>query len=147
MFGLVNWFHFQLKHFLFLQCQVTLCLSLMKFLPKGLAALLFIHALPNLCQRHILRDRRPSTVACPLAGRWRQMNCNSEYGEKKKICTEPTGAAMAEKNLLYRHDKPNEPANGRTPFICTLWVPFTSVSTVSRGYHSIVSLVYARKKP
>ncbi len=38
------------------------------------------------------------------------------YGEKKKISTEPTGAAMAEKNLLYLHDKPNDPIKEEPPF-------------------------------
>jgi hypothetical protein len=32
------------------------------------------------------------------------------FGEEKNIFTGPTKAAKAEQNLLYRNDKPNEPA-------------------------------------
>jgi hypothetical protein len=49
---------------------------------------------------------------------------------------------MKNKNLLYRHDKPNEPTEGRIPFIFFVFFesPFTSVSTVCRGYPSLASL-------
>ncbi len=69
------------------------------------------------------------------------------YGEKKKICTEPTGAAKAEKNLLYRHDKPNEPAKeGLLSFL--LFESYSPQFQQSAGATTlcIVSLVYARKK-
>jgi len=44
------------------------------------------------------------------------------------------------KNLLYRHDRSNEP-NKEGPLSYVLFEsPFTSVSTVSRGHPSIISL-------
>jgi hypothetical protein len=48
-----------------------------------------------------------------------------------------------DKNLIYQHDKPNEPTKeGPLPFVL-FEPPFTSVSTVSRGHHSLVSLLIA----
>jgi hypothetical protein len=44
------------------------------------------------------------------------------------------------KNLLYRHDKPNEPTKEGPLLIVLFESPFTSVSTVSRGHPSLVSL-------
>jgi hypothetical protein len=50
-------------------------------------------------------------------------------GEEKIFCTGPTRAANAEKNLLYRHEKPNEPTK-KGPLSFVLFGPsFTSVST------------------
>jgi hypothetical protein len=63
-------------------------------------------------QRHILTDRRPSTAACP-------QGIEIVYGGH-------------DKNLLFLHDKPNEPAKEiRTPSFVLFESPFTSVSTVS----------------
>jgi hypothetical protein len=58
-----------------------------------------------------------------LAGRWGQMNWNSVRWAKDIFCAGLTRWAKAGQKRLYRHDKPNEPTKeGRTPFICTLWV-------------------------
>jgi len=57
---------------------------------------------------------------------------------QKKFCTGPSRAAKAEKNILYRHDKPNELTKQEGPH--SLESPFTSVSTASRGHLSLVSL-------
>jgi hypothetical protein len=63
------------------------------------------------------------------------------YGKEKIVCTGPTRAAKADKNLLYRYDKPKEP-NKEGPFSFVLSEsPFTSVSTVGRGHPSLVFLL------
>jgi hypothetical protein len=46
------------------------------------------------------------------------------------------------KNLLYRHYKPNEPTKKRPLSFVLFESLFTSVSTVSRGQPSLVSLVF-----
>jgi hypothetical protein len=62
------------------------------------------------------------------------------YGEEKIFCTGMTRAAKAEKNILYRHDNPNEPTKeGPLSFVLSE-SPFTSVSTISRGHPSLVTL-------
>jgi hypothetical protein len=43
-----------------------------------------------------------------------------------------------DKNLLYWHDEPNKP---NKEFLYHMYFPFASVSTVSRGHPSLVSLV------
>ncbi len=45
-----------------------------------------------------------------------------------------------DKNLLYPHDKPNEPTMEGSLSFLLFEFPFTSVSTVSRGHPSLVSL-------
>ncbi len=85
-------------------------------------------------QRHILRDRRPGTTACPA--------CWAMGIKELKQCTKRTKIF-----LLGRLDQPGQnknlsyqPSNqGRTPFICTLWVPITSVSITCRGHLSSLS--------
>jgi hypothetical protein len=53
----------------------------------------------------------------------------------------PTRAAKAEKNLVYRQDKPNGP-NTEGPLAFVLFESqFTSVSSVSRGHPSLFSLL------
>jgi hypothetical protein len=62
---------------------------------------------------------------------------------KKIFCIGPTIAAKAEQKFLvhYWHDKPNEPTK-EVPLSFVLFEsPFSSVSTVSRGHPSLVSLV------
>jgi hypothetical protein len=64
------------------------------------------------------------------------------YGEKKKYFVLGRLEQLRQnKNLFYWHDKPNEIIKkGSLSFV--LWEsPFTSVSTVSRGYPSLVSLL------
>ncbi len=89
-------------------------------------------------QRHIIRDRRPSTAACQLAGRWGQRNWNSVRWGKKYFVLGHLGQPRQNKNLLYRHDKPREPTKKGPLFFVLFKSPFTSVSTVSRGYPSLV---------
>jgi hypothetical protein len=48
---------------------------------------------------------------------------------------------MQNKNLLYSHDKPNEPTKKRPLSFVLFESPFTSVSTDSMGHPSLVSLV------
>jgi hypothetical protein len=42
-----------------------------------------------------------------------------------------------DKNLFYRHEKPNEPTKEGPLSFVLLEFPFASVSTVSRGYPSL----------
>jgi hypothetical protein len=53
-------------------------------------------------------------------------------------------AAGAEQNLLYRHYKPNEPTKKEPLSFVLLESPFTSVSIVSMGHPSLISLVTSR---
>jgi hypothetical protein len=65
------------------------------------------------------------------------------YGEEKKIlCTVGRiEQPRQDKNLLYRHEEPNEP-NEEGPLLFVLFEsPFAPVSTVSRDHPSLVSLV------
>jgi hypothetical protein len=64
---------------------------------------------------------------------------------EKIFCAGPTRAVKAEQNLLYRHDKPNEPSR-EGPLSSVLFEsPFTSVSTFSRGHPSLVSMFWTHK--
>ena len=49
---------------------------------------------------------------------------------------------MRNKNIFYRHDTPNEPTKEVPLSIVLFESPFTSVSRVSRGHPSLVSLVF-----
>jgi hypothetical protein len=62
-------------------------------------------------QRHILIDRRPSTA--------RDIEIEIVHSEEKLHVLGRLEQARQNKNLLYRHDKPNE-LTKRTPFICSL---------------------------
>jgi hypothetical protein len=67
------------------------------------------------------------------------------YGEEKNIlyCAE---AAKAEQKYpcMYWQGKPNEPTKEGPLSFVLFESPFTSVSTVSRGYPSLVSLVASK---
>jgi hypothetical protein len=55
------------------------------------------------------------------------------YGEERYFVLGRLEQQRQNKNLLYRHDKPNEPTmDGPLSFVL-FESPFTSVSTVSRG--------------
>ncbi len=60
------------------------------------------------------------------------------YGEEKNILLgQPE---QPRQNIVHRHDKPNE-LTKKGPLVFVLFEsPFTSVSTVSRGHLSLVSL-------
>ncbi len=49
------------------------------------------------------------------------------------------------KNILYRHDKPNKPAKEGPLSLVLFDSPFASVSTVSRGHLSLVSLFITKE--
>jgi hypothetical protein len=51
-----------------------------------------------------------------------------------------------DKNLLYRHDKANEPTKAGPLSFVLFESPFTSVSTVSRGHPSLVSLIKTNQR-
>ncbi len=63
------------------------------------------------------------------------------YGKEKIFCTGPARAAKAEKNILQLHDKPIEPTKEGPLSFVLFESPFISVSTVSRGRPSLVSLI------
>jgi hypothetical protein len=48
---------------------------------------------------------------------------------------------MQDKNVLYRHDEPNEPTKEGPASVVLHKSPFASVSTVSRGHPNLVPLV------
>jgi hypothetical protein len=62
------------------------------------------------------------------------------YGEEKMFCTVPTREDKAEQKYLYRHDNPYEPTKEGPHTFVLFESPFNSVSTVSRGHLSLVSL-------
>jgi hypothetical protein len=59
------------------------------------------------------------------------------YGEEQIFCTGMTRVAKAEKNILYRHDKPNEPTKEGPLSFLLFESPFTPVSIISRGHPSL----------
>ncbi len=65
-------------------------------------------------QRHVLRDRRPSTTACPDCWAMETHKVKKCAVGKKICCTGLTRAAgMQDKKLLHRHDSPmNQPRKG-----------------------------------
>jgi hypothetical protein len=63
------------------------------------------------------------------------------YGEKIFFELVRLEQVRQDKNLLYPHNKPDDPIM-EGPFACVLFEsPFTSISTVSSGHPSLVSLV------
>jgi hypothetical protein len=85
-------------------------------------------------QRHLIRDKRPSTAACPAC--WSIGTKKLKYFVLSRL-EQP----RQNKNHLHRQEKPNEPTK-EGPLLFVLSVsPFTSVSTVSRSHSSVVSLL------
>jgi hypothetical protein len=70
-------------------------------------------------QRHILRHRRPGTTVCPAFWTVRTSRVKKGMVRKKLFCIWLTRAA---KDLLHRHDKPNEPTNQGVTKRCRLSV-------------------------
>jgi hypothetical protein len=63
------------------------------------------------------------------------------YGEGKKyVVLGRQGQPRQNKNLLDLHDKPNEPSKKGPLSFVLFESPITSISTVSRGHPSLVSL-------
>jgi hypothetical protein len=91
-------------------------------------------------QRHILRDRLPSTTACPACWAIGDKGIEKVYSEKRMFFTGLTKVTKAKQNLLYQHDKPNKPTKESSLSFVLFEFPFASVSTVSRGCPSLVSL-------
>jgi hypothetical protein len=70
------------------------------------------------------------------------------YGEEKNIlCTGPTRAAKAGQKSLVTAWQAQGTNQEKNPFHCTLWVPITSASTVSRGHSFLASLVATVMRP
>jgi hypothetical protein len=68
------------------------------------------------------------------------------YGEEKIFYAGETRAAKAEQKFSCTGTTGPTNQPRKAPFINTLWVPFTSVSTVSRGQPSLVFLVETKEK-
>ncbi len=88
----------------------------------------------------LITERRPSTGACPAC--WAMGTKEWKYCtvRNKHFVLGRQEQSRQKKNLLYRHDKPNE-STKEGPLSFALFVsPFTSVSTASRGHPSLVSL-------
>ncbi len=75
-----------------------------------------------------------------LVGRWGQRNWNSVQGGKKYFVLGRLEQPRQNKNLLYRRDKPHEPTKEGPLSFVLFESLFTSVSTVSSGHRSLVSL-------
>jgi hypothetical protein len=61
------------------------------------------------------------------------------YGEERSILYWADWSSQGKfKNLLYRHDKPNEPTKEGPLSFVLFESPFTSISTVSSGQPSLV---------
>ncbi len=89
--------------------------------------------------RNKLRDSGPSTAACPAF--WGMGTIEIVYGEEQNIFVlGRLEQSRQNKNLLYRHDKLNEPTKTRPLSFVLFESPFTSVSTVSRGHPALVSM-------
>jgi hypothetical protein len=72
------------------------------------------------------------------------MNEYIVYGEKKIFYTiGRLEQPRQDKNLLYRHKEPNEPTKEGPLSFLLFESLFASVSTVSRGHPSLVSLVHS----
>ncbi len=73
-------------------------------------------------QRHLLRDRRPSTTACQACWAMGTNEWNSLCQGKKYNALGRQQQPRQDKNLFYTHDKPNELTNqGRAPFSFVLF--------------------------
>jgi hypothetical protein len=81
----------------------------------------------------------PARLPAQVAGRWGLNKVNKCDVRKIVFCTGLTKAAKAEQKM-YRHDQPNEPTKEGLHSNVLQESPFASVSTVSRGHPSLVSL-------
>jgi hypothetical protein len=87
-------------------------------------------------QRPVLRDRWCGTIASE-GEKWSEL---VPYTAREKIfSTGPTRAAKAEQKSLGLERQAQQANQGRTPYICTLWVPICPVSTIRRGHPSLFS--------
>ncbi len=91
-------------------------------------------------QRHVLKNRRPNTAACPACWRWGQRNWNSVLWGKRYTVLDRLEQPRQTEKILYQHDKPNEPTKGGPLSFVLCESPFASVSTVNRSHPSLVSL-------
>jgi hypothetical protein len=76
----------------------------------------------------------PAWLPAQLGGRWRQMNWNSVRRGKKYFVLGPLEQPRHDKNLMYRHDEPNEPTKEGPLSFVFFESPFASVLTVRRGH-------------
>jgi hypothetical protein len=67
------------------------------------------------------------------------------YGKEQNFVLGRLEQPMQNKNLFYWHNKTNEPSQEGPLSFSLFDSPFTSVSTVSRGHPSLVSLYPAKR--
>jgi hypothetical protein len=91
-------------------------------------------------QRHIQRDRGPSTDACLACWAMGTKELKQCMVMKNIFCAGPTGAAKAEQKSLVPARQPQRVNQGRTLSFVFFDSPFASVSRVSRSHPSLVSL-------
>ncbi len=72
-------------------------------------------------------------------------NCISVRRGKKYLLLGRLEQLMQNESLLYRQYKPNEPTKKGPHSVVLVVSPFNSVSTVSRGHPSLVSLVVSER--
>jgi len=88
-------------------------------------------------QRHILKDSRPSTAACPACWTMGRKGLKRSTARKKYFILGRLKQPRQNKNLM-----PNEPTMEGPLSVVFLESQLTSVSTVSRGHPSLVSLAF-----
>ena len=101
---------------------------------------IYIYPDVGIPETHTKRDRRPSTAACPSCWAMGQMHWNSVWWEKKYFALGRIEQTKAGQKSLAPALQAQPTSQGRTPFICTLWVPITLFSTVSRGHLFLITL-------
>jgi hypothetical protein len=98
----------------------------------GFLSIIYIHCGACSPETHIKRqvtwhDCLPSSLG--VGDKWSEI----VSGEEKIFCTRPTRATKAGQKYLLPARRAQRTNQGRTLFICTPRVPFSTVSTVSRG--------------
>ncbi len=88
------------------------------------------------------RDTRQATLhdCLPRLLGNRDKRIETVYGDEKIFFTGPEQPRQ-DKNLLYRHNEPNELTKEGPLSFVPFGSPIASVSTVSRGHQSLVSLI------
>ncbi len=93
-------------------------------------------------QRHILREKRPSTAACPACGGDEDRGIEILYGEEKNIFTEPIRAANAEKKSLVPAWQTKRSNQGNNSFHLYSFSPHSPEFLQSAGATHVYSIVF-----
>ncbi len=97
----------------------------------------------GLYRRHMLRDRRPCTTACPDCWPMGTHKVKKCAARKKIFCTVWLEQPRQDKNSLYQHDEPHEPTT-EGPLHLYSVSPHLSRFQQSAGATPLWSLLYIR---